>query len=343
MKLALLLLIPLAVQAQETRLACELELAKAEVQASILHAPSAFGSIGQDATTGSKSMSIGVSQSFSGRARADLVRKAAQAKCDSIRATLQLDEHARWAVLKVQRDGAVAELALVTEAIRFAKENLALLAAQLEAQTITLSQHTEGSQLLVSLENREAELLRQLSVPVLPPPQVNVTALIESSRAAEAETARLAAQSQAEAGWDVVVAGGVRQPLGGSASGGASPFATIALSYSFGYSAAKEAAARVGKKTSALLAVQQDGYNQTTARQAETLKRLIAAELQNSTTNYNQIVHLSQLKASLNGLDTALALNTLRALKLQLFALRADLAGAEARAAGYKFILAQLQ
>lgn len=334
----LLLLLPLVANAGELELACNLERSKAEVRASTLAAPRIIGQLGQDATSGEKALIAGVSQSFSGRAQAEKLRESAEAKCDALRSTLQLDEHGRWSQLQVQRDGAKAELQIIEQAIVLAKSNISQLDAQLAAQTITINQHTEGRSALVGLEQREADLLRLLSVIVLTPPQTNISSLLESARISEGQAARLTAQASADRGWDIVVAAGARQPQNGSAQ----PYATIGFSYSFGEKAAQRAARDIGTQTAELLAAQQGGYAQTVLRQRETLIGLIEAETRSSSTTARQETHLRRVRESILGIETALALNTLRSLDLQLKVLEAEKIGAEARLSGYKALLEKL-
>jgi hypothetical protein len=337
--LASALLIPSFALANEVSLSCNLERSKAEVQASTLSAPSAIGQIGQDATTGAKSLIVGISQSFSGRSQAGLLREAAEAKCDSIRATLQLDEHARWSQLQVAREGFKAELRIIEQAISLAKTNISFLDAQLAEKLITINEHTAARQSLVALESREAELLRSLSTTVLPPPEANVVKLLEASRRAEGMAASLTAKAAAERGWDVVVSAGGRQPQHGSAT----PYATIGFSYSFGSGDAQRAAQAVGEQTEALASAQQGGYTQTALRQQETLRNLIQAETLAAATSARQEEHLRRVRSSIIGINTALALNTLRSLDLQLKVLEADRVGAETRLDGYRHLLDQLK
>ena len=333
----LLLLLPLFAHAGEAELACDLERSKTEISASLLQAPQAFGSLGQDASTGTKSIQIGISQSFSGRTRAALLRESTEAKCDAIRATLQLDEYGRWAEAKVTHEGAVAELRIIDEGIEFAKTNIVLLDAQLAAQTITINQHNEARSAYVALEARKAALLRVLSTSVLPIPPVNAVQLIATASAAESSSAALAAKSAANAAWDVVIQGGARQAIGGKATA----FATIGFKYSFGYDEAMQAAENVGTQTAALLAVQQGGYAQVLSRQSKELTALIEAESLAIRSGTRQVLALQDIRESIKGIDTALALNTLRSVDLQLFSLVATVVGAEARVSGYKKLLAK--
>lgn len=334
-----LLLFPLIVNANEVQLACNLERLKAEVTATVQAAPQAFGSVGQESTSIEKSIKAGISQSFAGRSRAVLIRQYAEARCAALSATVALDEHARWSVQTVRRAGALIELKTIEQAILEAKAHIAMLDQQLAAQVITINQHTESRQTLVGLENRQSDLMRILSIVVLTPPNRNVSNLVEASRSSEATAAHIAAQTQSETGWDIVVAGGVSQPLDG---GKAAPFGSIAFKYSFGYSASKAAAAVVGSQTAALLAAQQGGYTQTVARQREELANLIDAETLAESTSTRQLFHLQGVRVTLNGIETAIAQNTARALDIQILILQAAAQGARARLAGYTGLFNQL-
>jgi hypothetical protein len=337
--LSLLLLLPALSAAGELELACNLERSKTEVQASTLDAPEAIGSVGQDATTGTKSAILGVRQSFSGKYQADLLRQAAEAKCDALRSTLKLDEHARWSQLQVTREGLKAELAIIEQAIAMAKTNISFLDAQLSEKVITILQHTEARQSLVSLEIRQAALLRGLSDNVLSSPDSNAAGLMEAARTAEAHAAGLTAEAAAQKGWDIVVSAGGRQPE----SGNATPFASIGFSWSFGAGRAEAAAQDVRRQTEQLLAVQQGGYAQTLIRQKETISSLIQAETMAAATSARQMQHLREVREPMVLIDTALANNTVRSLNLQLKILEADRIGAETRLTGYKALLDKLQ
>jgi hypothetical protein len=339
MKYLILLLFPILAQASELELACNLERSKAEVTASNLAAPAAYGTLGQDPITTSKSAIAGVSQSLSGRSQASKIREAAGAKCDALRASLELDEFGRWSQQQVQRDGAIAELRIVEQAIALAKSNIAQLDEQLAAHTITVNQHTAARGSLVFLEDRQAELLRELSIASKTPPVSNAQNLLSVSRIAEARAASLTAQAQADAGWDISVQAGVRQPLDG---GKARTYSNITFRWSFGSSNSRAAAQAVGEYTEALLSVQQGGYTQIVVRQQETLRNLIQAETLAAATAARQEEHLRQVHGTVSGVDSTLALNTIRVIDLQLKTLEASRVGAETRLTGYKALLEKI-
>jgi hypothetical protein len=299
-----------------------------------------YGSLGQDPITSSKSAIAGISQSFSGRVQASKIREAAEARCDAIRSTLAIEESARFSMNIIQRDAAKAELRMVEKAILLAKSNISQLDAQLTAQTITIAEHTDARQVLISLEQREASLLRTLSTVVVPQSDQNIASLLDSARRNEAEAARLVAEASSEAGWDLVAQAGVRQPLTG---GPASTFSTITFKYSFGYNASKDAARAVGTGTAELLAAQQGGFTQTLLRQQKELQSLIDAETLSISTTARQLTHLRRVRASMVGIETALAQNTMRALDLQLLILSADEAASQTRLDGYKTLLSRIQ
>jgi hypothetical protein len=324
--------------AGEAQLACNLERSQAEVRASTLSAPQAYGSLGQDPITSSKSAIAGISQSFSGRVQASKIREAAEARCDAIRSTLAIEENARFAVASIQHDSATAELRMIEKAILLAKSNISQLDAQLSAQTITISTHTEARSELIALEQRQSALLRTLSAVVIRTPG-NIGSLLEVARQNEATAARLIAEAQSESGWDVVAQAGVRQPLTGGSS---TTFGTISFKYSFGYNASKDAARAVGSQTAELLAAQQGGFTQTVLRQRKELQSLVEAETLSIATTARQIEHLNRVRNSMVGIETALAQNTSRALDLQLLILAADESASQVRLAGYKALLEKI-
>jgi hypothetical protein len=335
----LLLLFPLAVYADESQMACNLEQSKSEVRAAILAAPSVFGSIG-DASTTEKNITLGISQSLSGRRQASLMRQAASARCDAIRVALQLDTYEQWAQRQVQRDGALEELRLIEQALIMARQNLDVLAPQLAANTITLTEHAQAVTAVAEIEKRQALLMKTLAVVMVTPPETNVATLIQSLQTHEALAASSAARSQAETGWDTVISAGARQSVSGGGSG--QLFATIGFKWSFGYSAARDAARAVGTQTAELMNEQQNGHVQIMLRQRDTLRQLIKAEkLEMSSIRWN-ITQLRQTRVSVQGIDTALAQNTLRSVNLQLSVMEAQLAGTLTRLDGYKNLLLTL-
>lgn len=336
---SVLLVLSFAAHAGEAQLACNLERSKAEVAASTLIAPSAFASVG-DTTTSEKNVSIGVSQSWSGRTQAAMIREAAEAKCASIAASVQLDTQALWAVAQVKRDGSQAELKIIDEAILMAVANLEILEKQVAVKSATVVQATNARQTLVTLETQRAELQRLLAIEVLPAPRMNVKAMIEQVQRQEAKSAALTAKASAESGWDVVTAAGVRQAISG---GGATPFVAITAKYSFGLDASRSAAQDVGRNTQLLLASQQAGYSQTTDRQRLEFERLVGVEQSAIALDRQQLDQIQPIWNSVKTIDTELAKDTSRTLELQLHTILADLTGSEVRLKGYIVLLEALQ
>jgi hypothetical protein len=326
-------------QAGEAQLACNLERSAAETKAAILEAPAAFGSVG-DSSTSEKNITIGVMQSLSGRKQASLIRQSADAKCDAISASLQLDEYAQWSLVQVQRSAAKEQLLVIEQAVIMADANINLLAAQLAAQTITLTDHTEAVNALVEIKKKQSELIRVLAIATVTPAQTHVAPLLETLRVRESQSAEMAAQAQSETGWDTIVSVGARQPINGNKS--AQPFATIGVKWSFGYSASQEAARDVGVQTAELAKIQQNGYVQTVIRQRETLKQLIGAEELELNNTRQHIKYLKQIESSVVGIDSVLSMNILRSVKLQLLVAQSEKEGILTRLDGYKNLLLAL-
>lgn len=283
---------------------------------------------------------MGDSQSLSGRGQASLIRQSADARYNAIRAAVQLEAYEQWSQLQVQRDGALEELRLIEQALVAAQANLQALAPQLAANTITLNDHAQAVTAVTAIEQRQATLMKTLSVTIVTLPETNVMALIQALRTHEALASELAARSQAETGWDIVISAGARQPVSGGGSG--QLFATIGFKRSFGYSAARDAARAVGEQTAALMNEQQNGYTQTVIRQRDTLRQLIKAETLEINSIRGNMIQLRQTRDGMSGIDSALALNTLRSVNLQLMVMQAQLAGTLTRLDGYKNLLLTL-
>lgn len=325
--------------AGEAELACNLERSKAEVAAATLAAPQAFGSFGQDSTASSVSTVIGLSQSYSGKARADLIRKAADAKCEALQASLKIDETNRWSIALIKRRAATVELVFVDEALVYARDVLAMANKQLEAKTITLATQLEAQSNVAALERQRINLLRIISVQAMPVEPTSIPVLISNAIDAEALAARFAAEAAAEASWDVTVAAGIKQPL---RNGKTVPFATLNFRYSFGAAEAAVAARAVEVQTRQLLEEQSAGYVKSIIRTRTELKALIEADDALITAAASQLVDLDRGIAVLRPLTTAAGINALRTLELKRLVLDADLKGAQIRSDGYRQLLKDL-
>ena len=325
--------------AGEAELACNLERSKAEVAAATLAAPQAFGSFGQDSSASSISTIAGLSQSYSGRARAGLLRKAADAKCEALQASLKIDETNRWSVALIKQRAANVELVFVDEALAYARDVLVTANKQLEAKTITLAAQLEAQSNVGTLERRRITLLQVLSAQTAPVEPTSIPVLISAAIDAEAVAARLAAEAAAEAGWDVTVAAGIKQPL---RNGKTVPFATLNFRYSFGAAEAAAAAKAVEEQTRQLLEAQGAGYAQSIIRMRAELKALIDAEEALTKGIASQLVDLDRVIATLRPLTTAAGINALRTLELKRLMLDADAKGAQIRSDGYRQLLGDL-
>lgn len=339
MKLLLTLLLPVVVQASEVDVACNLERSKAELAAALLTAPQALLTFGQDSATGEKNALVGISQSLIGKSRATTIRRAADAKCEALSATIQLDQQSRFAIAQIGQTAARAELVLLMDTLRMSNEHVSLFQRQLDARSITIAQYTDAVQTRSMLEARLTALERQLAAPVPTAPDVNISTLISRAQLKEAQAASLVAKSSADAGWDVVVAGGMRQ----SFAGGSTPFVGVTIKYSFGLEASRQAAHNVGKYTGQLLAEQQGGYYQTSKRQYVEVQNLMEVERSQVQTSRSTLSQLQHLRQPLSGLDTVLAQNMIRTLDIQIKLLEGSIVGAESRAHGYQSLLEQMK
>ncbi len=338
--LMLLLALPLAAGAAEPAdLACDLERARAEVTASLLSRPTAFGTFG-GAATSERNVTVGLSQSLSDLVRAGTIREAASARCSALAAEMLLDSQARWALLSVKRDAGTIELAAVDRALVTADANVNLLAGQLDARTITIGEYREAAGARTALELRRADLLRALAAPVPPTPTMDVPALIARAEEQEARSVALAERANAGNGWDVAVSGGVRQRLSG---GGADPFVAVTARYSFGLGASRRAEADVRRVAAELAGAREDGRAGVAARELVEVRGLIDADEASVARATRELDELRRIRAPLSGIDTALALNAVRTLDLQIEALGATVVGASARLDGYRAVLKALE
>jgi hypothetical protein len=337
----LLLIAPTLAFAGEAEVACDLAKSQAEVSATILASPQAFVSIGNQATT-QQTASAGISQSFSGILRASYIRDAAQAQCKAIKAALALDNFTQSVSPEIIRRGAAAELVIVDEAAKMARDNIKLLDQQLAAQTITIVDHTAATTELSALENHRASLLRILAVPRETLTHEIVSELIASYKENTAKAAELTAKATADSAWDIALSAGELTPIDGG-NDSSSAFITASVKYSFGERASRRAAEDVGRNTALLTETQRLGYQQILTRQKKELQELINAEVGSVTAIGRELNHIKKIRDSLANVDSALGKNTLRNVDLQLKLLEADFAGAHTRLTEYRSLIEQLK
>lgn len=337
----ILTLIPaLAFGADESRIGCDLAKAQAEVQAAQLIAPSAFADIG-DPSNPQQSVATGLTQSVSGIFRAKELRRSGDAKCEAIYAETNLDLYEKWAVLSAQRKGDIAEQNTLDESVSIQKEYISTLTEQLKANVVALAAVEGASQVFTSTVQRQAELAKNLSIEIIPPPDGELGNLIKQANEAEGLSAMLSAKSSANGGWDFSMSAGVRTPINGG--GSTQGFITASAKYSFGTSAAQKAARIVGEKTTELLNIQNAGYNQTVQRNRIELLRLIEVEHKLMMALNHEVMRIQALRSPLIGIDSTLAKNAITEADIQISILSATLAGSVARQSAYQVLLTRFE
>lgn len=336
--LVLLFLIPtLASGANEGQIGCELVKAQAEVQATELADPSAFTIVGDPSVTQQQSVAIGLQQSVSGFFRAKQMRQSADAKCDAIYAETSLDLYQKWAVLAAQRKGDIAEQNALDDSMDLQKDYISTLTKELQDRVTTIATMESADSTLISTEQRQVQLAKNLVIEIIPPPDGDLADLIYQANSKEGTAAQLSAKSAATSGWDFVLLVGVRTPI--DHNGTTQPFISAQAKYSFGTRAAQRAANVVGQKTIELLNIQNGGYNQTVQRNRIELLRLIDVEQKDQSAVQNEVNRINHLRQPLIGIDSILAKNAISEVDIQLSILNATLAGSKARLEAYLVLL----
>lgn len=309
---------------------CALNTAQAQVQSELLGAAEAFTNVG-DPATGSHTITAGVRKSLSKHYQANLVDKLAQAQCDAYRLENKLTEQ----VSNVEQRGDLLALnvlePLLKKALEQANANVKQEQAMLEAHTGRLTDvkaaFEQADQLRADLANivqRRSRLQDQL-----PALDVPLGALVDEAVSARAEVAALSSKIAAQSGWDVQIAGGVRNDFRGN--GQREGFIAITASYSLGKPAADRAASKVAALTEQLLNEQRDASTQGLRRAKNTVDGLLGSE--------NLILQGLEARktladstlARLQGVDTEDGLRALRSVKVEQLTVDAQIAASRAR------------
>lgn len=317
---------------------CDLEKAKAEVAASLAGAPRAFASVGE-ATSSEKNAVVGMSSSLAGHRSASLLRQAAEHGCSAIAAAEVVEQHLAFSELALKRAAAKAELPVVEKAITHTDQLVKRLTAQFAAKTATLSVVVEAQQRLLTLQQKQAELLSVLSKQG-EHPAGNISGALSAARFHEAEAARLQAEAQAVRGWDVVVSAGARRPLNG---GTTEPFASISFTWSLGERAASKAASEVGRLSEQSAAERKLGATQLVIRREQELETELKIIDRRIADLLNARKPVEQGLAKLAGLDSAEAIAVRDSLILNELQLEAEQARLLALHEAITGLLAQLR
>lgn len=337
-----------AASQEEIDVACDLEKAKAEITASILESPYAYGSINN--APNDKAATAGIGYSLAGRSKAKAIREAADARCTAVAATLELDEQQRWTMLSISKAGAKAELVVLLEAKKRSDEQLLFIRSQLKAQTVTLAEFSGARQAQNAIDSRISQLKAILSEPSTLSASKTFRELLELAKSSTVRAAELEARAAAESAWDISAVIGGRKELGSGSPGSSSsgdigrgtPFIGLTFRWSFGYSAANSAVRTVRERTERLFVISRAGYIQTADRLLSQVQDLLKIEREREAFVSSQVRETEQLLASFGSLDTALALNTKRSLELQHNIQQAELAGVKRRIAEYQAFISRI-
>jgi hypothetical protein len=336
--LSLALLVPFIAHAQnEATVSCDLAKAQAKLLAAELAYPSLYISGGDQINQ--KTVAVGLSQSVSGLIRAKNINKAADAQCDAFQSSVLLNQYKTWATLDIQKRAAIASLKELDSALRLSNENVNILKAQLEQNIVTINEIELSIQSYHAIEDYRAAMLSLASVSIPSMEFNDIGELINSYKTNQAKAAKLTAKAQAHSGWDFVIAAGENKSIDSqynTQSSTTKPFFTATIKYSFGTHAAMKAADEIGKDTSLLLSVQQDGFFQHYERSKKEIQSMIEIEKINVQTSNKELSTLNLIRIPLENVNTTLAANARRTLDIQLMSIKATLIGANVRLAGYK-------
>jgi hypothetical protein len=336
--------VALANAEDEAKIACDLAKAQADVIIAGLKTPSAFVSLGDPAIE-QQSISMGLTQSISDFYGASRIRRAAEAQCESAQSLAKIEQFVVWSRADIQKEGAVASLKLINDAIDMAKANVKILNDQLAAKTTTVANLNAAEVQLELLQKTKSSLLSTIAM-VIPPTEFgDISGLIRAYQRSEGRAAELKAKADAHSGWDISISAGERKPIGAphdNESQGSSPFITTYARYSFGTNASRRAAEEVGRNTELLLQNSQLGYNKILERQRKETQALADIETTNVQVAIRELEALRRISTPLESIESALAQDTRRILDIQIKTIEADLAGAKIRLESFNGLLVKM-
>lgn len=334
------------VYGSEAEIACDLERAKAEVLASTVEAPYLYGSVSNAAND--RGATLGAGYSLSGRSKGKLMRESANAKCSAIAATIQLDEQQRWLLANIRKAGARSELKSLLEARQKMNEHITALDLQLKNQTITAAEFNSAKQTQANIEDRINGIRLLLAEPTQPINIVGLRNLIDTARNNIARAAELDAKIQAENSWDISAVIGGRKEFGDNPRPDRSnnppgdPFVGLTFRWSFGAEKSYSAVRTVKQKTEELFASSKAGYAQTIDRLVAQINEFVRVESDRETFLDGQHKETNNWIASFRRVDTALAINSKRALEIQALVQKSELDGIRRRLADYRLFVSNI-
>lgn len=324
-----LALLPLAAAADEADSYCALAAAQGRVQSATLSAPEAFASVGDPASE-RRNVVLGVRKSFARERQGRLATELAEAQCAAYRSQERLGLRLASIELVTEQRGLMALAAALQAALAAAESNLRQERQSLARRQATLLDVQSAFDARDRLQEKRARAEQRLSYLAAHAP-VEEAALLPDAERAIADQARvteLGALLQAEGGWDVSVALGMRRGL---SDGAQSAFASVALSRSFGAGASRRAAEDTGALAARWLSEQQEGPLQKLQRSRDAVAGAYAAGRMVQTGLQQRRAALRETLASVEGSDTAAAARLARKLRIDILATDAELADAAAR------------
>lgn len=327
--LCCLALLPLVAMSGEIESYCALASAQAQVQSATLSAPEAFASVG-DPSTEKRNLVVGLRKSFARARQGRLATELGDAQCTAYRSQQRLGQRLASVELITEQRGLVALVTALKDAVAAAETHVKqeqLLLARHQATLMDVRTAFDSRDRLQEKLARTEQRLRYLAAhaavedaPLMPD--------VENAIADQARVAELSALLQAETGWDVSVALGMRRGL---SDGTQSAFASVAVSRSLGEGASRRAAQTAGTLAAQWLAEQQEGPLQKLMRIRDAVAGAHAA---------GQVIHdglqrrrvgLREALDTLQSSDSAIAKRLARNLRVEILAIDAELADSDAR------------
>lgn len=304
---------------------CELHKARAELSATVLGSPYAYGSSNENGTA---TMALGYS--LAGRNKAQLARELADAKCASLESTTILDEQQKWTMIAIHKAGAKNEVVLLLKSREMAKSHVELVERQLKAQVATLGDYNSARQVLTAIDSRILALKMVLAEASVPVNTNNVKDLLSKAKASEGTVAEIMAKQEAADAWDVVLGAGAQKNMLESSSE-IKPFVGLTFKWSFGNVGVKESVANVRNKSEEAFVGDPRGYVKTADLLITKLQETLVVERERETLLADIVQDTNRILETFKGIDTALAQSTKLALEIQSGIYSAELAGVRTR------------
>ncbi|HEY1102309.1 MAG TPA: hypothetical protein VGE70_02710 [Burkholderiaceae bacterium] len=324
-----LALVSLSVHAQENESYCALATAQGRVQSALLLSPEAFASVG-DPTAENRSAVAGVRGSLARMRQGRLANELAAAQCAAYQSKKRLGLRLASIELQVERRGLTAQHAALRGALVAAESHVGQERKMLERQQATLLDVRAAFDMRDRLKEKQVRAEQRLSFLAAHAPQENAALLpdVERAIADQARVNELGAKMQAESGWDVNMAVGVRRGL---SDGTQSTFASVALTRNFGAGASQQAARDTNALTARWLAAQEDGPLQQLQRARDAVAGAHAAGKTLHTGLLERRQTLRDTLGTVEGSDTAAAARIARNLRIEILLVDAELADSSAR------------